>query len=221
MGTLKPHAENINYCSAGQLSPLLKDPNYRVIGIGTRVWIAGEQGYVAWHGTQHSPTAKRNELGVPLGGAGTLALIGDLKKMDAKYLRGASIQGYGSSLTVGIGVPIPILDEEIARNAAAKDSEITAPIVDYGNDYAHCRPNHLGSVSYAELKTGKIKFQGKEVPTSGLSSYAVALEIAEKLKKEIKEGKFLLSKPVELLPLPDSGKTQKPLNYREVKKEEI
>lgn len=221
MGTLKPNAGNINYSSAGQLSPLLKDPMYKTIGIGTRIWIAGAQGYITGCGTQHDPQVQRNDADVPMGGAGTLAVTGNLKEMDAKYLRGTSVQGYGTSLTVGIGVPIPILNEEIAKYAAIKDDEIVAPIVDYGNDYPKCKARNYGHVTYAELKSGKINLQGKEVRTSSLSSYYVALEIASRLKDEITNGEFLLSKPAELLPSVDSDKTFKPLNYREPKKEVI
>ena len=59
MGALKPQMGNANYCSAGQLSPLLKDPLYKTIGIGTRIFLGGGIGYVAWQGTQHNPMAPR------------------------------------------------------------------------------------------------------------------------------------------------------------------
>ncbi len=221
MGTLNPDGGNITYSSAGQLSPLLKDPLYKTIGIGTRIWLAGAHGFISWNGTQHNPNVPRNGKDVPTEGSGALAVIGNLKEMDSNYLKGTSMQGYGSTLTVGIGIPIPILNEEVAKYAAVKDEEISAPIVDYGNDYPVCKSNDLGHVTYAELKSGKVNFKGKEVPTSALSSYNKALEIAEKLKEEIKEGTFLLSKPAQLLPSTDSDKTQKPLNYREPKKEVI
>ncbi|RKY64227.1 MAG: hypothetical protein DRP99_02535, partial [Candidatus Latescibacterota bacterium] len=109
MGVLKPRLGNANYSSAGQLSPLLNDPLYRTIGIGTRIFLGGGIGYVAWHGTQHNPSVPRTERGVPKEGAGTLAVIGDLKTMDPSWLVGVSMTGYGVSLMVGIGVPIPIL----------------------------------------------------------------------------------------------------------------
>ena len=115
MGILKPRMGNANYCSAGQLSPLLNDPYYKTIGIGTRIFLGGGTGYVAWNGTQHNPSAPRTENGVPKRGAGTLAVIGDLKQMSPRWLVGISMLGYGVTLAVGIGVPIPILDEEILR----------------------------------------------------------------------------------------------------------
>ncbi|MCK4325774.1 homocysteine biosynthesis protein, partial [bacterium] len=115
MGVLQPNLGNANYCSAGQLSPLLNDPYYKIIGIGTRIFLGGGVGYVAWQGTQHNPTVNRGENGVPRGGAGTLAVMGDLKQMSPDWLVGSTFTGYGVNLTVGIGVPIPILNEEILK----------------------------------------------------------------------------------------------------------
>ncbi len=214
MGVLKPGLGNANYCSAGQLSPLLNDPLYRTTGIGTRVFLGGGTGYVAWTGTQHNPTAPRSENGVPRAGAGTLALIGDLKQMKPEWLMGTSFQGYGVTLTVGVGIPIPILDEETCRFAAVKDADIYAPIVDYSEAYPQVEPGSLGEVSYAQLKTGKIEVKGKEIPTASLSSYPKAVEIAETLKEWIKKGDFLLTDPVAHLPGPDSGYTFNPLKEK-------
>lgn len=44
LGFLKPRMENLTYCSAGQLSPLLNDPYYETIGVGTRVWLGRSPG---------------------------------------------------------------------------------------------------------------------------------------------------------------------------------
>lgn len=200
MGVLKPRAGNITYCSAGQLSPLLKDPYYRTIGLGTRIFLGGGEGFVVWHGTQHNPKVPRDEKGVPLAPGGTLAVLGDLKKMSPKWLKGASILGYGPSLFVGIGIPIPVLDEEMAFYTGLGDEELYAQIVDFGHDYPQGEVKPLGLVSYKELKSGKVLFQGREVPTVPLSSYKKAKEIAEILKRWIKEGKFLLGIPQKELP---------------------
>jgi len=216
MGVLKPNLCNANYCSAGQLSPLLNDPYYKSIGIGTKIFLGGGVGFVAWQGTQHNPTAPRSENGVPRRGAGTLAVIGDLKQMNPRWLVGTSMLGYGCNLTVGIGVPIPILSEEILRYTTASDAEIFAPIVDYSEAYPQMKPDILGEVSYAQLKSGKITVQGKEVPTASLSSYSRALEIATILKEWILSEKFLLTEPVAPLPGVESGITFKPLNERPI-----
>jgi len=216
MGALKPGLGNANYCSAGQLSPLLNDPLYLTIGLGTKIFLGGGVGYVAWQGTQHNPTAKRKDNDTPCVPAGTLAVIGDLKQMKPEWLRGTSFQGYGATLTVGVGVPIPILNEEILRYTAIKDEDIYAPIVDYSEGYPQVKPGVLGEVSYEKLKSGKIVVQDKEVPTASLSSYSKAVEIAEILKDWIKRGQFLLTEPVASLPGPESGLTFKLLKERPI-----
>lgn len=214
MGVLKPKLGNANYCSAGQLSPLLKDPHYKTIGIGTKIFLGGGIGFVAWQGTQHNPKVKRKDNGIPQAPAGTLAVIGDLKQMKSEWLLGTSMLGYGATLTVGIGIPIPILNEEIARFTAVKDEEIYTQIVDYSQTYPQMISGGLGEVNYGQLKSGKIVVQKKEVPTGNLSSYTKAREIAEELKSWIKEGKFLLTEPVAPLPGAESGYTFKPLKER-------
>jgi L-aspartate semialdehyde sulfurtransferase len=216
MGTLKPQLANANYCSAGQLSPLLNDPYYRTIGIGSRIFLGGGVGYVTWQGTQHNPDVPRHENGVPKGGAGTLAVTGDLKQMSSDYLVGASFRGYGATLTVGMGIPIPILNEEICQFTAVTDADITAPITDYSDAYPNCKPGNLGEVTYAELRTGKITIQGKEVPTASLSSYPKAVAIATTLKEWIQKGDFLLTQPVQALPTAGEGYAFTPLPERPV-----
>lgn len=216
MGMLKPGLGNANYCSAGQLSPLLNDPYYHTVGIGTRIFVGGGIGYVAWNGTQHNPCVPRTDKGVPKTSAGTLAVIGDLKQMKPEWLRGTSMTGYGVNLTVGIGVPIPILDEEILEYTAVRDEEIYAPVVDYSRTYPEGNSEVLGEVNYAQLRSGMITVQGKEVLTGSLSSYARAREIAEILKGWIRQGEFFLSEPVQLLPSIDSGITFKWLRERPI-----
>ncbi len=216
MGILKPNLGNINYSTSGQLSPLLNDPYYRTIGIGTRIFLGGGTGLVAWHGTQHNPGVPRTDKGVPKGGAGTLAVIGDLKQMKPRWLVGTSMLGYGCTLTMGIGVPIPILSEDILLNTAVTDADILGTVVDYSDAYPNLKPDILGEVSYAELKSGKVKISGKEVPTASLSSYSRAVEIAGILKTWIQNGEFLLTEPVAPIPGVESGVTFTPLKERPI-----
>ncbi len=214
MGTLKAGIRNANYCSAAQLSPLMNDPCYRTIGIGTRIFLGGGIGYVVWHGTQHNPTVPRTDGGIPKGGAGTLAVMGDLKQMSADWLRGLSFRGYGATLSVGIGIPIPILDEDMARYTAVKDEDIITEIVDYSGCYPNLKPSGLGEVNYKQLRSGEIEIQGKKVPTFPLSSYPRARQIASTLKEQIQKGEFLLTEPVKLIPSADSGLAFKNLVFR-------
>ncbi len=216
MGVLKPDLGNANFCSAGELSPLLNDPYYQTLGIGTKIFLGGGIGFIAWPGTQHNPNVPRSDNGVPRSGGGTLAVIGDLKQMKQRWLVGTSMLGYGCTLTVGIGIPIPILSEEIVRYTAVSDDEILAPVVDYGVAYPALEPGTLGEVSYAELKRGKIVVQGREVPTASLSSYSRALEIASILKEWILSGKFHLTEPVAPLPQAGSDVAIKPLKERPI-----
>lgn len=200
MGVLRPDMANVNYSTSGQLSPLLNDPHFKTIGTGTRIFLGGAQGFVAWPGTQHNPDVLRGENGVPKEGAGTLATMGNLKDMSPEWLVGASILGYGVSLYVGIGVPIPILNEEMVRYTAVRDEDIYAQIYDYGVDYPSGVSKSIGEVSYKELRSGKIKLDGRVIPTAPMSSYYKAREIAGILKDWIEKGEFLLGEPQQLLP---------------------
>ncbi len=200
MGTLKPNAANANYCSAGQLSPLFNDPLYRTIGLGTRIFLGGGVGYVTWHGSQHNPKVKRTDRGMPMSPAGTLWVMGDLKQMSPRWLMGVSIRGYGCSLSVGLGVPIPMLDEQIAETCGTSDAELFTQIVDYSSDYPNGTGKTLGRVSYAQLKSGSIELKGQAVPTVPLSSVVRAREIADTLKQWIVNGSFFLTEAQ--MPLP-------------------
>ncbi len=203
MGMLRPDMANVTYSTSGQLSPLLNDPYFKTIGIGTKIFLGGAQGFVAWPGTQHNPDVLRGKNGVPKEGSGTLATIGNLKDMSPDWLVGASILGYGVSLYVGIGVPIPILNEEIVRYTAVKDEDIYAQVYDYGVDYPSGISKSIGEVSYKELRSGKIKLDGRIIPTAPMSSYYKAREIANILKDWIEKGKFLLGEPQQFLPSDD------------------
>lgn len=125
---------------------------------------------------------------------------GDLKGMDARYLRGLSFLGYGCTLAVGIGIPIPVLNEEIAWFTGVDDSDILMPVRDYGHDYPNCLPRIIQHVSYEDLKSGEVEVMGKKVESVPLTSYSISLEIADKLKSWIEKGTFTLTQPVELLP---------------------
>jgi len=198
MGILLPNIGNASYSTSGQLSPLLNDPQFKTIGIGTRIFLGGTQGYIAWEGTQFYPQTLKDEEGRVIYKGGTLAVIGDLKEMSTDYIRAAIFKGYGVTLVVGIGIPIPILNSEIMKSVSVKDEDIWTEIIDYS--FPHLKKPSLGRVNYKQLREGNITIQGKDVSTSPLSSYAKAREIAKKLKEEILKGEFLLQEPIQKFP---------------------
>lgn len=214
MGILKPRMGNVNYSTAGQLSPLLNDPLLKTIGMGTQIFLGGGRGFVAWYGTQHNPSAERGANGVPKAPAATLAVTGDLKQMRRRWLRGLSFLGYGATLQVGLGIPIPVLNEEIMKYCAVKDEEIYAPLVDFSRGYPYGEGDDLGLVSYAELKSGHVQIRDQRVPTASLSSYVGAREIALTLKKWILAGDFTLTRPAVPLPSVEAGIKLQPLPRR-------
>jgi len=195
MGILLPKIGNANYSTSGQLSPLLNDPKFLTIGIGTRIFLGGAQGYIVWEGTQFSPQSLKTKNGKTTYKGGTLAVIGNLKEMNSDYIRAAIFKGYGVSLMVGIGIPIPIINNEIMKYVAVKDEDIYTEVIDYS--FPRLNKPSLGWVNYKQLREGKITIQGKDVSTSSLSSYAKSREIAQKLKKEILKGEFLLQEPIQ------------------------
>lgn len=209
MGKLLPRMKNATYSSAGQLSPLLNDPHLDTIGIGTRIFLGGGIGYVAWNGTQFNTTVPEAN-GVPMGGSRTLALIGDMKQMSREYVRGLDIHGYGTSIALGVGVPIPVLNEDVIRRAAISDDQIIARMTDYSIT-SRSRPV-LREYTYAELKRGIIEYEGHGIRTSPLSSYKGARKVATQLKDWIEHSEFELTVPSVMLPREGSVK---PLEIRE------
>lgn len=196
MGKLLPNMKNATYSSAGALSPLLNDPHLDTIGIGTRIFLGGGEGYVSWQGTQFN-TAAEEVNGVPVKGSRTLALCGDMKGMAPEYVRGLDITGYGISLAIGIGIPIPVLNEDVMRRCAISDEDIYAEMVDYSLPSGRtCMQRY----NYAQLRSGSIEYQGRKIRTSALSSLSGARKVADELKDWIEHGEFLLNRPSMMLP---------------------
>ena len=198
LGPLQPRLGNAVYSCPGAISPLLNDPDLQLIGIGSRIFLGGGVGYLTWEGTQHFPLQKRLPNRTPIGPAATLALIGDGKQMSSTWVRGCHFQKYGSSIMLGVGIPLPVLQEEVVKNCAIKDKEIVAPVIDFAIP-RRVRPT-FGLVSYAQLKSGQIKIEGKSVRTAPLASIFLAQKVAQELKQWIEQGLFYLTEPVESLP---------------------
>ena len=188
MGKLLPQCGNVTFSGAGELSPLMNDPDCETIGVGTRIFLGGGCGYVTGPGTQHSPETQ----------CATLMVQGDLKQMSFEFLRAAVFPGYGSSLYVGVGIPIPVLNEGIARKTAIRDRDIEPGVIDFA--VPSCNRPVLGRCNYEQLKSGTVKVNGREVPASPLASFHKAKLVARALKQRIEQGLFFLSDPVAKLP---------------------
>jgi L-aspartate semialdehyde sulfurtransferase len=196
MGTLLPNMRNATYSTSGELSPLLNDPELRTIGIGTRIFLGGAQGFVVWNGTQFHTTRPTNELGIPVTNAATISVIGNLKEMSAEYIQAVYYEKYGVSMFVGIGIPIPVLDEDIAKRVSVANSQIETSVLDYGTPGMP----KLGQVTYEQLQSGTIKVAGKKIRTAPVSSLAKARKIADELKNWLLNQQFEISRPVQMFP---------------------
>lgn len=207
MGTLLPNMGNVTYSTSGEMSPLLKDPKMRTIGIGTKIFLCGGEGYVAFEGTQAVNNATKLENGDMHYAGYTLSVIGDMKGMNPEYIKAASFAGYGVSMYVGIGVPIPVIDEDMMADLAVSNEHLYTYVQDYGIS-TRSREN-VRRVSYAELRSGRIELGGRTVKTASLSSLFKARKIADELREKILSGEFVMTQPVSNLPY---NNTIKPLN---------
>ncbi len=198
LGALQPRLSNAVYSNPGSISPLLNDPDLQLIGIGSRIFLGGGVGYVAWEGTQHFPLQKRLPNRTPIGPASTLALIGDAKQMDSRWVRGCYFRGYGASLMLGVGIPLPVLSEDVIAHCAVQDKDLVAPIVDFSIP-RRVRPT-FGLVSYAQLKSGKVTIEGRSVRVAPLASIYLSRQVAIQLKQWIEAGQFTLTEFVAPIP---------------------
>jgi uncharacterized protein (DUF39 family) len=194
LGPLQPYLGNAVYSNPGALNPLLNDPDLQLIGVGTKIFIGGGIGYITWEGTQHFPLQKRLENRTPIGPAATLALIGDAKQMNPYWVRGCYFNNYGPSLMLGVGIPLPVLNQEVIVRCAISDQDIVAPVIDFAIP-RRVRPT-FGLVTYSQLKKGKISIEGKTIKTAPLASISRSREVAQELKKWIESGSFTLTEPV-------------------------
>lgn len=99
---------------------------------------------------------------------------------------------------LGVGIPIPVLNEEVVLRCAVKDEDLVAPVIDFSIP-RRVRPT-FGLVSYAQLKSGQLNLDGKRVRTAPLSSLYLAQQVALDLKQRIDDSEFELTDSV--VPLP-------------------
>jgi L-aspartate semialdehyde sulfurtransferase len=198
LGTLQPRLGNAVYSNPGGISPLLNDPDLATIGIGSKIFLGGGIGYIAWEGTQHFPLQKRLPNRTPIGPAATVALIGDAKQMNSDWVRGCYFKNYGPSIMLGVGLALPVTGEKVIENCSVIDKDIVAPVIDFSIP-RRVRPT-FGLVSYEQLQKGHMTIDGKTVRVAPLASKYRSLKVAQELKQWIDTGKFTLTEPVAPLP---------------------
>lgn len=209
MGTLIGKLENSTFNSSSYLNPLMNDPYANLIGIGTKIWIAGTAGLIVGTGSHHNPLQKRNEHGLPIGPGIILSAIADIESMNSKWIRGGFIKSYGPVLYIGIGIPLPVLNEEVAKYISVTDDKIHSTIVDFSIP-RRTKPT-FGQCTYSELRTSTVIINKKPTLSAPLSSMAMAIEICNELKDTILQKNFLLSEKI--LPV-DLNTEPKKLNSR-------
>jgi L-aspartate semialdehyde sulfurtransferase len=198
LGALQPRLGNAVYSNPGAISPLLNDPDLTSVGIGSKIFLGGGIGYIAWEGTQHFPLQKRLPNRTPIGPAGTVALIGDAKQMSADWVRGCYFKNYGPSIMLGVGVALPVITEQVVQNCSVVDQDIVAPVIDFSIP-RRVRPT-FGLVSYEQLQKGHMTIDGRSVRVAPLASKYRSLKVAQELKQWIEAGKFTLTEPIAPLP---------------------
>jgi len=196
MGMLLPDCGNVTYSGAGILSPISNDPSFHVIGSGVPIFLAGAPGMIIGEGTQHSPGK----------GFGTLMVTADMKEMSPEYLRAATMTGYGVTMYIGVGIPLPVIDLDVVRSTAVRDEDIRVSVIDYGIP-SRDRPA-IREVSYADLRKGEVEIRGELVKTSSLSSFRRARGVARELKRWVETGRMTLALPTRRI---DAKKLARPM----------
>ena len=206
MGKLLPHYGNATYSSAGQLSPLLKDPKLRTIGIGTRIFLGGAPRLcgLGGHPVQDQFAVKN---GVPVARPAHLAVIGDLKQMSSEFVRALNFKNYGVSLGRRPRRP----DPDTGRGRDALRLGPGRPDLRSGARLCHPiqdpQADPRGQLRRASLREHRDQRQEGQDLLAVLVREGKA--VAETLKKQIAKGEFLLTQAV--APLPE-GEGQGPLD---------
>jgi len=196
MGSLLPKLGSVNFAGTGEISPLMNDPYLQTIGIGTRIFFCGGEGFISWEGTQYNHAVQRDEhTHLPIGPSATLAITADLRQVKPEFISPIYIKGYGVSLYLSIGVPIPVINEDIAHALSVRNKDIITQVHDFATRQT------VGTVNYEQLHNNKIILNNKNPISRTMTKIKDAYRITEILKKRIVDGTFELTEPVKQLPI--------------------
>ena len=188
---------NALYTCGGADSIGLAMPGLSLLGPGSPVLVGGAIGWVVGSGSAHQPQPRRLASGHARSPGAVAAVSVDLQDLDPRWLRAAYFEGHGSALLVAIAAPIPLINGTIARQAAATDEELEAPVLDISIP-RRIKPS-FGGVPYSALKAGQIQVDGRLIPAAPAHSPRLAAAMAAELVEQLIAGRFPLRLPLQPL----------------------
>ena len=193
---LGPYGTALYSCS-GAASIGLTMPGLALLGPGSPVLVAGALGWVSGPGSGHQPHPRRLASGHARSPGAVAALTVEVQGLRPQWLRACFFEGHGSALLVAIAAPVPLINLEVARQAAVPDSALEAPVLDFSIP-RRIRPS-FGAVPYDQLLAGQIQVDGQPVACAPAHSPRLAASIAEELVSQLQQDRFPLRLP--LVPL--------------------
>ena len=188
---------NALYTCGGADSIGLAMPGLSLLGPGSPVLVGGAIGWVVGSGSAHQPQPRRLPSGHARSPGAVAAVSVDLQDLDPRWLRAAYFEGHGSGLLVAIAAPVPLLNGTIARQAAATDEELEAPVLDISIP-RRIKPS-FGAVTYSALKAGSIQVEDRLIPAAPAHSPRLATAMAAELVARLVDGSFPLRLPLQPL----------------------
>ena len=185
------------YTCGGAGSIGLTSPQLACLGPGSPVLVAGATGWVLGAGHGHQPQPRRLASGHARTPGAAVAVAADLHDLDSRWIRPCWFEGHGSALLVAMAAPVPLLTLKQARQAAADDDRLEAPVLDLSIP-RRLRPG-FGSVPYSALRQGTIPVDGHRVTAAPAHSPRLAAEIARELQTRLLQNRFPLRLPLQPL----------------------
>lgn len=187
------------YSSGGCRSIGLTMPGLSLLGPGSPVLVGGAIGWVIGTGSGHQPQIRRLPSGHARGPGAVAAVSVDLAELRAEWIRPCHFEGHGSALLVAIAAPVPLINLAVARQAACRDDQLEAPVLDFSIP-RRIRPS-FGFVPYSHLLAGEIQVDARRLRCAPAHSPRLAEDIGAGLIQLLRDGSFPLRLP--LLPLSD------------------
>jgi uncharacterized protein (DUF39 family) len=188
---------NALWTAGGAGSIGLTMPALAQLGPGSPVLVGGGVGWVVGSGSGHQPQPRRQASGHARTPGAVAAVSVDLHALEPGWLRPCFFEAQGSALLLPIAAPVALIDGATALQAAARDGQLEAPVLDLSVP-RRIKPS-FGAVSYASLRSGRIEVEGHGLRAAPAHSPRLAEAIAQELVRRLEENTFPLRLP--LLPL--------------------